>query len=1116
MLARVGSPLGSTSSRQITTSESTVKERRDFNGNNDLTSNKKDGFYSKPTHDSTYAPPTEHRYQSFSNVEDDFNSTRESSAPSISSKATQQTNLQISKSRKGQNSLASFTDNPHDKSSQVSNSYPKPRLPTKSSLTLLDTSAGSMSNTFLSRTRRASDRKMRQHQIDIQQDMATPLSQEQYITNNTVDSLSKPELENAKLDQKEEVERVSANEVDFVNPKYKSVSLQQSSTVNKSTRHNFQEPLSSAFPPRQQQSQNNYSESTTRSFRHYQSTNPSQRSFSSRQLHRVLSGPIFIPNPRGIAPTPSPDASIDPAHNPLDSTVSTSKTHSESQLVPKNLFFQHSPEQLRRYEAQLDERIRTVQENNQRLRALKSMAEYYGNSIHGLYAQSNDSEEESDYEDEDGDQLQIESAEKIEETHQLAEARGLLKESSIKQQQLSEQLTQEKSKNQEMETRIEEMSNQLKNLLEMDLKQAKEIELVHEQTIKDREQWEYHLLQEKQRREELQLIMESELAAKDRQIEETSTKERRTNEHEHQSLITQINSLNKELKELKERMRQNEIEAQTKLDHQEGQAQKYQDRIQNLERQLTQERHRRDNDQETRMGDLIDTVEEKEQDVQDLRAMLANYDELLQSRQSELNEAMELVQSLQDQLQDHQIDFKNDFQCIQDQHKREQKKRHAEIRDLKQELNEEKELNHEHQKRIELLLNSHQETTNLLESKIHDLQKALDQRNSQLSQTKSTASSALKKAKGHLETIDLQQRMVEKRDQMLSEKESRIEELELELKEAQQRHHTVVADMEQDLRNLEQTLEQERTELVNIMKVARQQGMEDRDEELTHDRNYQRQILEGVLKELDPDFRIDFPQVDGSLDAEGDYSHRTVSQLYAILEEKIRDHKQRQIDLMAQKNHLESKLGEQREQLDGYEAEIESQHEQLLRLEKDRLELEDQHIRLQEDFGIAQEDIQHLRQMLQEQKDLTSSKQSVKNGRASMSASRQHSALQQDEDKIRGLYDRFSALEQENSGLRDIIQSLKESNMDLKEAGKSICEKYEQKYEQKMATLRQEVIKNRRLVVHQEGQLFLYLSVIEKLRLSLREQKANANILRDPRTEAPPQPAKPEQKQVLN
>src|SRR5690349_14495333 len=81
---------------------------------------------------------------------------------------------------------------------------------------------------------------------------------------------------------------------------------------------------------------------------------------------------------------------------------------------------------------------------------------------------------------------------------------------------------------------------------------------------------------------------------------------------------------------------------------------------------------------------------------------------------------------------------------------------------------------------------------------------------------------------------------------------------------AKQKHHTVVADMEQQLRSLEQ----ERAELVDMVKLARQQGMEDRDEELSHGIELERPMLERMLDELDPDFRIDSQQRDGSLDAE--------------------------------------------------------------------------------------------------------------------------------------------------------------------------------------------------------------------------------------------------------
>lgn len=1004
----------------------------------------------------------------------------------------------------------------------------------KTSLALLDTSANSMSNSILSRTRRASDRKMRQHQLEIQRDMGTPLTQQQSLADNIVDSPSRSAVEdNDKqvLDSQANEGEASRNiDVQTISIKAKSSKSRQPSSLNRSIRYSFQDSTTSPSTSfQQEQGQHERSGSTTRSNRHSQSVNASHRSSSSRQLHRVLSGPIFIPNPRGIAPTPSPDASMDLIHKPFDSTTRRAKSPTESQVVSKDQVFRHSQEQLKRYEAQLDARIRTIQTNNQRLQALKSLAEDQGRALTIRTIQHEDDEDseydeyyDDDEDEEDKKRLRIESSETTEERLQLEETKALLEKSLVKQQRLDEQLVHERSKNQELESMIEGMSDQLKNVvdqersrnqelesrmkrmshrmkgvLEIDATQAKEIDLVHEQAVKEREDWEQSLRQEKQKWEEVQSGMEAQLAAKDRQLAETSAKERQKNEYENQALVAQITSLNRELEELKDGMRRNEVEAQSKLDQQEDQIRRYEERSRDLERQLEQERHRQADDQETRMDDLIDEVEEKEQDVQDLQAMLAEYDEMLQSRQSELNEAMELVQSLQDQLQDHQVDHTNDLQRTQDQHKKELKQRQADIRELKRELAQEKEASHEHQKRIELLLESHQETTQLHEDKIRELQEELGQRNSQLSLSKSTASTAIKKAKGHLETIDLQQRMVEEQEQILLEKEGRIEELEQELKEAQQRHHTVVADMEQDLRGLEQ----ERGELVDMVKLARQQGMEDRDEELSHGLELERQMLERMLEELDPDFRMDSQQLDGSLDIESGEVRRTVSQLYVVIQDKIRDLKQHQLDFVMEKGQLESKLADQREQLDECEAEIESQHEQLLRLEQDRLELEDQHIRLQEDFTIAQGENQHLRQLLQEKKDMRSSRGVAMSGRAS----RQRSTPLHDDGQVRALFDKISILEQDKAQLLDNIKTLEESVSDLTEAGRTLRDKYEER----VTKLRQEVAKKRQLVIRQEGQLFLYLSVIEKQRLALRDAKIE--LPRDTKVEPHPEDAQVEQ-----
>ncbi|KAG0379371.1 hypothetical protein BGX24_000715 [Mortierella sp. AD032] len=921
--------------------------------------------------------------------------------------------------------------------------------------------------------------------------MAAPSTQQQPITDDIAESPTKAaqddgwpalhsQTDEDEASRNDEAASASKNdEAEPANVKVKSSTPRQSSTVNRGVRYAAQDPTS---PFQKEHSLQDRSGSASRTNRHSQSSNPGQRSSSTRQLQRVLSGPIFIPNPRGIAPTPSPDISTEMVRKPVDSVTPSSKPQTALQVVSKDQLVKHSQEQVRRYEAQLDARIRTVQENNRRLRAYGSLGgQGRVLTIRGVQYESDEDDEDSEYDDEEQEQLRIGSIERAEERQRLEETKVLLEESAFKQQRLDEQLAQEQSKNQELELRIEEMSSQLKGVLEMDMAQAKEVELVHEQTVKDREQWELQLRQEKQRSETLQSTMEAELETKDRQLAELSTKgakDRQSNVHENRALAAQVASLNQELEELKDRMRRNEIMAQTKHNQQEDQIRRHKAQSDDLEKQLEQEQYNRADDQEARMDDLLETVEEREQDVQELRDMLADYEELLQSRQSELNEAMELVQSLQDQLQDHQEDHSNDIQRTQDQHKKEQKQRQAEIRELKRQLVEEKESSHEHRKRIELLLTSHQETSQMQEGKIRDLQEELNQRNAQLYQSKSTVSTAIKKTKGHLETIDHQQRMVDEQEQILQEKEDRIEELEQELKEARQRHHTVVADMEDDLR----ALEQERAELVDMVKLGRQQGMEDRDGELTHGREQERQMLEHIMQELDLELGLDSQLTDGSIINGDEEGRRTVGQMCAVIQEKIREQKQHQLDVAIQKGILEDKLHEQREQLDGCEAEIESQHEQLLRLEQDRLELEDQHVRLQEDQAVIQDDNVQLRQRLQEMKSMQPSRNSPLSGGASLSASRQRPNPRHDGDETHALYDKISILEQEKVQLLDRIKALEESVLDLTEAGRTLRDKYEARVER----LRKE---SRQLVIRQEGQLFLYLSVIERLKLALRDAK---------------------------
>jgi predicted nucleic acid-binding Zn-ribbon protein len=106
---------------------------------------------------------------------------------------------------------------------------------------------------------------------------------------------------------------------------------------------------------------------------------------------------------------------------------------------------------------------------------------------------------------------------------------------------------------------------------------------------------------------------------------------------------------------------------------------------------------------------------------------------------------------------------------------------------------------------------------------------------------------------------------------------------------------------------------------------------------------------------------------------------------------------------------------------------------------------------------------------------------------------------------VRALFDKISILEQDKAQLLDNIKTLEESVSDLTEAGRTLRDKYEER----VAKLRQEVAKKRQLVIRQEGQLFLYLSVIEKQRLALRDAKIE--LPRDTKVEPHPQDAQGEQ-----
>ncbi|KAF9110533.1 hypothetical protein BGX27_006216 [Mortierella sp. AM989] len=935
-----------------------------------------------------------------------------------------------------------------------------PKKAITTTVSTLDTRANMSSGSIMSRTRRIMDQKAKQRQIDIQrdfsgqQDRASPAVN----PNKSTDGVNKAD-DSSMIGSRKSSQRGSSPHISFQD----SISPTNSPTLRS-------------------RGQTSYSKSNHS--RDGGSKGPSSR----KQLQRALSGPIFISNPRGVAPTPSPDISLDLIRN-----SSRSRGRDAVQIQ----------ERMRRYEAQLDQRNETVLANNQRLVELKLLLE---SQDRALVIRAQDDE----YEDDDDEEWEEEQMERERERGQLIEANVLLEESQILQQQLKKDLEQEQEANKDLDSRIQQMSDRLKELLELGEAQAAELRQVRQQADKEREQWERQLFEERHKQEQLQTTIAASLTNQEREMADETAKQRSANQAEIRKLASDVTSLNQHIQELEGKLRRQEDMTQAAVSEQADQAKEHQRQIQKLEKKLANEQDRLSEDQEARarvrmrVNELAQSVEQKEDEVHELRGMLEERDELLDRRQAELDDALSLAHTLEDQLREQQAESQENQRREQEKHVKELRQQKSELRDTKHKLTGEKESTRQLEKRIQLLLESHQESNQINETKIQQLEEELEKRRLQLAQFSSTSSSATS-------TIHQLQGQIEDQERMLLEKEDRVQELEQELKLAQQQAQSVVADLEQDVLELEN----DRSKLDNLLQKAHQEADEARmkikelelqlnskDQELSHELNQRHDqeqlLLERLLNDMetaeltgDQEERYRESQFTNECDS----ADGSVQYFYSRLQEKIKELRQERL-------RQDRSLEEMRQQLDQCNAEIDTQQEQLMRMENDRKSLEGQLVRLQDDLAMAEQSQQQLRQQLQRKE------QDVREGRTiprvlSSSTSRKQQQQQQRrhshepsqetealESEVQRLKEQMLTLEKEKQLLleeleftQDQLQNMEGTIQDQNEAAKSIRSQYMEKIRELQAA----VTKLRKMVVKQEGQLFLYLSVIEKLKLEKLE-----------------------------
>ncbi|KAG0091867.1 hypothetical protein BGZ92_011530 [Podila epicladia] len=948
-----------------------------------------------------------------------------------------------------------------DNTNVVTYTATDPKTAMTTTMTLLDTRPVTDSRSILSQTRRVADQKLRQHQLDIQRELFS--SQTSSRPRDVDESINK-----------------STHRAD------KSLRKDNEKSISKSPNNENSRRSSS----RQGQSESPTSPSSLLSHRRSNgniSPNKSREVGSRRQLQRVMSSQIFIPNPRGIAPTPSPDQSTELVRRP--------SLEGDRSLV--RLKQSAVQENMRLYEEQLDHRIRTVQENNRRLLELKLLLDKQREQERVLAIEEAQAEDGSSDEERERKKVEVE---RKRERLEWEEAKVMLEQSQIVQQQQKDDLERERgmrrelelsvkqksSQLQELELKANQMSIQVQELLELGETQAKEIEQIQAKAAQEHDQWEEQRQGLEERNQHLESRWDKFVADAEKRIqsEKTQTKD----------IAAAVDSLKGYNQELKDRLQQQESKSEADLTRQKEQTERYKSKVRDLERQLDLEKEFQSEDQEAqtrvmaRFDALLLEVKQKDDRIEGLESQL-------ERRQGQLDETLELVETLEDQLQDVRANM-HDNQQQKEQHRKTLKQHQSELREIGKELALEQESSRKHQKHIEILLETQQESSQLHETKIRQLQEELERCTQQLSMSaasSSTSSSAIHQL----------QAQIQDQEHILLEKEDRIQELEQELRQAQQQAQSVVADLEQDLQELEHErvkisnqlqkthlqVETEKTKVKELeAQLHREQGMA---QELDRQQEKELVMLESLLADLES---VEGPTTDLDL-LEGH-----AGDLFGQVRNKIGDLVHERGELLDQRAYQDQTLAEQRQQLERCESEIEAQQDQLMRSEHDRKAIEEQMHHLQDDLDLARHQQHQLREQVRSRDVLL--KEHANSMSKSQLASSQHQHRQQQQNspqngfKDNSLRQQISTLEQQvilleeekqqALGQLDLsqtrIKKMSEKIQDQTEAARSIRDKYLSK----ITELKMAVIEYRDTVVKQEGQMFLYLSVIERLKLQMK------------------------------
>ncbi|KAF9580181.1 hypothetical protein BGW38_003281 [Lunasporangiospora selenospora] len=599
---------------------------------------------------------------------------------------------------------------------------------------------------------------------------------------------------------------------------------------------------------------------------------------------------------------------------------------------------------LRQYDQIWNKNYQRIQHHNQLLEQvlehLKSAEQIQGQN--GVDGGNADAYSEGDEEDQEWEQMQLE----------LDQIR----------QQLEETLTRQKS-----------LEGELGRANELNGIQAQDLERVQEMAKQDNDQWQQRLEEETTKQEESHTAKEERLLKSARLDADEAARQLTLEKEEKQKMDSYIQSLKRLVEDLEGQLHLQSTKARSTISTNDALLRQEQGRVRELEKALGDQREIQEN--------AADIQAQADIDIDELTQKLRENEEVVNALEAELAQSRNREKG-------HVRRTEEAVDLARQQYERGQEEHFRELTELQQEMGQ-----------WQRQLADSQREMRIKDTAIHQLRTELEQKAAQLARANSLSSStavATQKAEGMIEEL---QDQLQRQDQEMMERESRIKALEQEVEDVHADEAGLVSEMEQKLAESET----ERIRLTEVLRNAHVQVEKEKRTARDLEANLQRQtqdlesemfnrqeglyqLLERILDELtsvqsgqplggDDLRRVSVEEIYLQFQART----RVILDEYAELHDVIENQRQELDEFVSKTEGLEDEMRSDKEQLEELQDKLGLAEEHIVQLEieNERFQREEPTLlhAYQEELDMLRKQVDQLEQNRQHQEELMQQQQ---------------------------------------------------------------------------------------------------------------------------------------------